>query len=147
MSTKILDKIKKAENKRQDILLQLLEKKEMVRGSFCQIYVKCGNKNCACAIGKGHSHKRMSWHEKGKSFSRAVPKEDYDWIQQMTNNFREYRKMRKELLKIEAKIRDLLDLNEESVLKKSRKGKSYLEVWKSSVSEVKHIKGSEMTKI
>jgi hypothetical protein len=130
MSTPIFDKIEKAEKERQELLLRLLKKEKMVRGSFCQIYVKCGKKNCSCVTGKGHSHKRMSWHEKGKSFSRAVPHEDYEWIEQMTNNFREYRKIRKEVLRIETKIRGLLDRHEEGVLKKSRKGKPYLEVWK-----------------
>jgi hypothetical protein len=130
MSTKTLEKIKKAENKRQDLLSKLLERDKMVRGSFCQIYVKCGKKNCVCNTGKGHSHKRMSWHEKGKSFSRAVPQEDCEWIKQMTDNFREYRTIRKEIEKMEMEINNLLDRHQEEILKKSRKGKTYLDVWK-----------------
>jgi len=146
MSTTILERIKKAENERQELLLKLLIEEKMVRGSFCQIYVKCGKKNCACVTGKGHSHQRMSWHEKGKSFSRAVPHEDYEWIEQMTNNFREYRKTRKEIMNIETTIRNLLDRHEEEILKKTRKKKSYLEVWKSLDSEAKHQKSSETVK-
>jgi hypothetical protein len=130
MSTKILEKIKIAEKKRQDLLSKLLGEDKMVRGSFCQIYVKCGKKNCVCNTGKKHPHKRMSWHEKGKSFSRAVPQEDCEWIEQMTNNFRQYRKTRKEIAKIEMEISNLLNRHEEEILKKSRKGKSYLDVWK-----------------
>lgn len=107
----------------------MLEEK-MVRGSFCQIYVKCGKKSCSCNAGKGHPHRRMSWHEKGKSFSRAVPQEDYEWIEQLTNNFRKYRRIRKAIAELEAEIRDLFDNHEDEVLRKSRKGKPYLEVWK-----------------
>jgi hypothetical protein len=136
MSTKILEKIEKAEQERQKLRSKLLKEEKMVRGSFCQIYVKCGTKSCWCATGKGHPHKRMSWHEKGKSFSRAVPREDREWIEQMTSNFREYRKTRKEIVKIETKIKALFDKREEEILKKTRKGKSYLDVWKSISSEV-----------
>lgn len=146
MSTNILNKIQKADNERQKLLMKLFENKKMVRGTFCQIYVKCGKANCWCVNGKGHSHKRMSWHERGKSFSRAVPREDYEWIEQMTNHFREYRNTRKKIIKMETTIGELLDLYEEDILKKTRKGKSYLEVWESKVSEAKHKKSSEIEK-
>ena len=135
MSIKILEKIEEAEKQRQELILRLLKEDKMVRGSFCQIYVKCGTKSCWCASARGHPHKRMSWHEKGVSFSRAVPKEDYEWIEQMTNNFREYRKIRKEIRKIETKIKNLLDRHEEEIVKKNRKRKPYLEVSKRLVSK------------
>jgi hypothetical protein len=128
MSTKILEKIKKKEEKRQALLSQLLKEKKMVRGSFCQIFVKCGKSPCWCINEKGHPHKRMSWHYKGKSYSRAVPKEDHQWIEEMTNNFREHRKMRKEIAKLENEIQKNLDQLEEYEIRKSIKGKKYLRV-------------------
>lgn len=102
---------------------------KMVRGSFCLIHVKCGKKSCRCRNGKGHPHSRMSWHEKGKSFSRAVPKVDREWIEEMTKRFREFRKIRREVVKLEKEIKNLLDQFEDEVVNKSRKGKAYLEVW------------------
>ena len=146
MSTMILNKIIKAEEKRKELISQLFEKKEMVRGSFCEIFVKCGTKSCYCNTGKKHSHKRMSWHEKGISFSRAVPREDYEWIEEMTNNFREYKKIRKEITKVEKEIVALLDRYEEAILKKSRKGKPYLDVSKLLNPETKPKKSSETSK-
>ncbi len=127
MSTKIFQKIQEKENKRQKLLSSLLENKEMVRGSFCQIFVKCGRATCWCTKGKGHPHKRMSLREGGKNFSRAVPKEDHVWVEEMTNNFREYREKRRQLGKLENEIRKLLDQLEEKCVKKTKKGKSYLE--------------------
>ncbi len=64
----------------------------------------------------------------------------------MTNNFREYRKIRKEIKKIDTKIEELLDQYEELILKKTRKGKAYLDVWKKHDSEGKHRKSSETAK-
>jgi len=49
MSSNILQKIREKEKKRQDILSSLLDSDKMVRGSFCQIYVRCGKSSCWCA--------------------------------------------------------------------------------------------------
>lgn len=142
MSTQILKKVRKKENERLELLSQLFESKEMVNGSFCQIYVKCGKKNCKCFSGKGHPHKRMSLSENGKKFSRAVPAEDYEWIEEMTNNFRSYKLIRRKLAKIDLEIKVLLDRFEENCIKQTRKGKSYLNVLKTN-SEGNCKKGSE----
>ena len=143
MSTIIFEKIKKTEKKRQDMISTILKEKEIVRGSFCEIHVKCGKKNCHCYSGQGHSHKRMSLRENGISFSRAVPREDYEWIQKMTDNFREYRNMRRQLVKLEDEIQELLDQLENEIVNRCRIGKSYLNV---SHSEAKPNKSSETKK-
>jgi len=128
MSTYTLKKIQNKEIQRQEIISQILEKKKMVKGSFCQIFVKCGKKNCHCSNNKGHPHRRMSLKEGGKAFSRAVPSLEHDWIQEMTNNYGEYRKLRKELSKLNKEIEDLLDVIEDNCLEQTKKGKAYLDL-------------------
>lgn len=118
------------ERRREAILNKLLAEKEMVRGTFCRIYVRCGKKSCKCCNGQGHPHDRMSWHDRGKSFSRAVPKEDHSWIAEMTNRFREFREARRELAELDAKIKNALDEYERAVVDETIQGRSYLEVWK-----------------
>lgn len=130
MTTKILEKIKKIEKQRQDLVVRLVEPRKMVRGTFCQIYVKCGKNNCWCKEGKGHPHRRMSISEGGKSHQRAVPKEEYAWIEEMTNQFREFRQLRREIVKLEKAMKNLLDKYEEEVVRKTKKGKIYLNVSK-----------------
>jgi len=103
MSTDMLKKIQENEKKRQKMIAELVGLKEMVRGSFCTIYVKCGKKYCRCNEGKLHPHQRMSLRENGKAFSRAVPKEEYEWITKMTGNYRQYQQLRKELNDLEKK--------------------------------------------
>lgn len=128
MASQILKKIKIKEKHFQEVLSKLFELKSMVWGSFCLIHVKCGNKYCQCKDGKLHPHRRMSWREGGRGLSRAVPKEDYSWIEEMTENYREFKKLRRELRSLEEEIDVLLDAYEEIVVKKTRKGKPYLEI-------------------
>lgn len=122
----MLQKIQKLEKRRQDIISEMFSINEMVWGSFCLIHVKCGKKYCKCNTGKLHPHHRMSWRENGKSISRAVPKEEHEWIEEMTGNYRKFRELRKQLIEIEDNIKSFLDTYEEGVVKKTRKGKSYL---------------------
>jgi len=142
MSNEIVKKVFACEETRQKLLSGLLKDREMVKGSFCAIYVKCGKKNCHCNSDKGHPHKRMSLCENGKAFSRAVPREEYDWIQEKTDSFREYRGMRRQLEKLEKEIHELLDCREEEITNRCKKGKPYLNV---SDSEAKPKKASETT--
>lgn len=142
MSRKIIEKIVSYDEKRQELLSHIIVDRKMVRGSFCEIHVKCG-KNCRCNSGRGHTHKRMSLRENGKSFSRAVPREEYEWIQEMTDNFRDYRNMRRQLAKLEKEIHELLDQYEHKIVTQCKKGKLYLNVGN---SERKSEKSSEKVK-
>jgi hypothetical protein len=129
MSLKFLQKIQLIEKERQELISQLSIDWQMVKGSFCQIFVKCGRKACWCYQEKGHPHKRMSLHEYGKNYSRAVPAEDYEWVEKMTTNYRRYRLIRRQLSKLENEIKRLIDQHEEKILKKTKKGKTYLEIF------------------
>ena len=124
----MLKKIHALEKKRQKILEEVLSTKKMVWGSFCLIHVKCGNPNCRCARGELHPHQRMSWRENGRGISRAVPKEEYAWIEEMTENYKNVRELRRALNTLNEEMNALLDQLEEHIVKKTRKGRVYLEV-------------------
>jgi len=70
----------------------------------------------------------MSLREDGKTFSRAVPKGEREWVQKMTNNYREFRNIRKELSTLDKELKELLTEFENELVKKSKKGKTYLKV-------------------
>ncbi len=128
-SRSFMKNIFEKEKKRTELIAKLLEEEKMVRGSFCVIHVKCGGANCRCAKGDLHKHTRMSWTERGKSFSRAVPKEDYEWIDEMTKRYREFKKIKREITKLDREIKNMIDKFEEKIVTKCRKKKSYLDVW------------------
>ena len=131
MSSTILRKIRTKEKARYKLVSELLELKEIVRGSFCTIHVKCGTRGCRCQNGQLHPHQRMSWREKGRDLSRAVPKEDRAWVKRMTDQYRRFRQLRKEITKIEKEIKQLLDDYEKALVNKTRKGRLYLDIWNS----------------
>jgi hypothetical protein len=127
MSRSIFKKILSLEKKRRELIENLFQIEEMVQGSFCLIHVKCGRSYCQCNHGKLHPHRRMSMRKDGKQISRAVPKKEYAWITLVTNNYREYRKIRKMLNSIEEEMNELLDLHANELVKTTSKGKAYLE--------------------
>lgn len=122
-------KIRNAEKKRQSIISALLDVSSMVRGSYALVHTKCGRRNCWCSQEKeGHPHSRITWSEQGQSVTRKVPSEDIDWIQEVTSNYKDFRRLRRELLQLENQIRRLLDAYESEVVRKTRKGRAYLQV-------------------
>lgn len=127
MSTKIYEKFLKLEKKRQQLSEQLFSIKEMIQGSFCLIHVKCGRSSCKCNQGRLHPHYRMSMRREGKQVSRAVPKEEHEWIAKVTDNYREYRRLLRSINKLDNQIKDLLDAYGKESVKKSSKKKSYLQ--------------------
>jgi hypothetical protein len=142
MSRSNYENFLKLEKKRQKLITKLFSIKEMVQGSFCLIHVRCGKKRCQCNQGKLHPHYRMSMRRNGKQLSRAVPKEEHAWIAEMTDNYREYRRILKALNVIEQEAKELLNMHEQELIQKSSKDKSYL-VIKTGNSETKFEKGSE----
>lgn len=127
MSRSIYKKVLELEKKRQELIEELFLIEEMVQGSFCLIHVKCGRSYCKCNQGQLHPHHRMSMRRNNKQVSRAVPKEDHDWITIVTENYRKYRKMRKMLNLTESKITELLDKHGNELVRKSSRNKIYLE--------------------
>lgn len=127
MSTTILKKVQALEKKRLELTENLFAIEEMVQGSFCLIHVKCGKKYCRCNSGELHPHYRMSMKKEGRQLSRAVPKEDYEWITRLTDNYKKYRKIRRMRNDLEEKIKKLLNSHEKKLIKKSSKKKRYLD--------------------
>jgi hypothetical protein len=84
----------------------------------------------------------MSMRRNGKQVSRAVPKEKHTWIAEMTNNFREYCKILKELNVIEDETKKLLNMHGKELIQKSSKDKPYL-MTETGDSEYKFGKGPE----
>lgn len=128
MARNIYKKILKIEEMRQKLLLELFSIREMVQGSFCLIYVKCGNKRCRCNHGELHPHYRMSMRRNGKQMSRAVPKDEYEWITKATENYRNFRTIVKKIVMLEDKSKKLINLYEKELVKRSSKGKAYLPI-------------------
>lgn len=130
MSTKKIGVIKKnlrgLEKQRKQILYELLDLKNLVRGSLATVYTKCGKDNCRCKKGKGHPHSRISWSEKSQGYTRKVPKNEIVWCLETTENYRTFRSLRHQLKILEAHTKNMLDDLENILVDGTRKNKSFL---------------------
>jgi len=98
----------------------------MIPGAFKEVYRKCGKPNCWCHDQPGHLLRRITWSEQGVSRTKAIPEQDVDWITRATSNYREFRRKRREIQKLDKSLKALLDSHEKEVVEKSRRSKDYL---------------------
>ena len=121
-------KIQRLELHRARVVSELLKVRVMLRGSFAVVHTKCGKPNCWCKDQKGHPHARLTWSEQGRPVTRKVPRNNTSWILKVTEDYRRFRSLRRQLNELEVKIKQLLDEFENTIIKETRKGKNFLTV-------------------
>jgi hypothetical protein len=99
----------------QDLLLR---PKEMVYGSFYEIYRRCGNPRCRCAKGDKHQAKVLSLQEDGKTRLVYVRRSDEIWVGEQAENYRIYQKHMARIRKINEEIFEILKELRDSKLKR-----------------------------
>lgn len=124
MST--LQRIRNLQRRRDQLLNEALAFRLMIPGAFKEVYRKCGKPNCWCHDQPGHLLRRITWSEQGVSRTKAIPEQDVDWITRATSNYREFRRKRREIQKLDKSLKALLDSHEKEVVEKSRRSKDYL---------------------
>lgn len=124
MST--LDRIKELEKQRTRILKQILSIAFMLPGGYKEVYCKCGKPNCWCYKKGGHLFRRITWSENGRSRTKAIPEEDISLIKELTGNYREIQKKRRQIKELEGVLKDLLGDHARDVIEKSRQLRDYL---------------------
>ncbi|MBA7579684.1 hypothetical protein ES708_21560 [subsurface metagenome] len=124
MST--LDRIKELEKQRTRILKQILSIGVMLPGAYKEVYCKCGKPNCWCQKKGGHLFRRITWSENGRSRTKTIPEEDINWIKELTGNYREFQKKRKQIRELEGILKNLLGEHARASIEKSRQLRDYL---------------------
>lgn len=106
----------------RELLEQLLQSPPLLRGSFRQVFTRCGKANCWCAqAAQGHPHARLTWSEQGQLTTRKVPPEAVNRVRQLTDNYRQFRSQRGQLLALELRLYQLLDGLEQALLTQAQK--------------------------
>lgn len=122
-------KLHKLEEKRQRLILELLEAGAMLRGSFSTTQRKCGTKTCWCAKqAGGHPYDRITWSENGKNYTRSIPKDDIEWIKKLTDEYKRFRTARASLRIINSQIEKVLNDIENKKTKHTRSKRDYLKI-------------------
>ena len=121
-SARLKQKLLALRRRGYDLLDQLLQRQPLLRGSFTQVYTRCGKSNCWCArSAKGHPQVRLIWSESGQLTTRKVSPQAADQVRELTGNYRQFRSMRRKLLILQEQMRDLLDQYEQSLIAKAQR--------------------------
>jgi len=93
----------------------------MIPGAYKEVYRKCGRLNCWCQCQeKGHPLKRITWTENGISRSKAIDEKDLPKIIMMTENYRQFRTIQKQLSNIDGQIQHDLEQFAQNVIEETR---------------------------
>ena len=103
------------------LLRQILRHQRLLRGSFHQVYTRCGKSNCWCAKAKkGHPHARLSWSEEGTMMTRRVGASEQKAVHQLTATYKRFGEQRRQLSALERQIQDRLDDYEKALIQQTR---------------------------
>ena len=128
MSTKNYKKKLRELQSRQDKLIrELLEVRPILKGTVNKIYTRCGKPNCWCADGSGgHAHIRISWNQNSKTVTRKIPAEELSRVRNLTENYRHFRSLRRQLSELNKQIKKALDCYQTALVEESRSGMLFL---------------------
>lgn len=119
--------IQKRNEQLSNSILKLSKETPMLPGTFGTVFVKCGYASCWCAndTGKAHPFNRITWSDNGKSRTKAIPEKDIPWIKEVTKNYRNFKKSKRDLKILQAKLKLEIDKWERQLVLKTRKTKEY----------------------
>lgn len=104
------------------LLRRILRPEQMLRGSFHQVYTRCGKAHCWCAKAKkGHPHTRLTWSEEGVMMTRKVGTAERKAVLKLTEVYKRFGEQRRELTALHQQIQDWLDDYEKAIVHQSRK--------------------------
>ena len=119
-------KLKNIETKHNGILKEILGIQQMLPGTFNEVYCKCGRKNCWCyKSDNGHPFRRIIWSEQGKQKIKSIPLKDVPWIKMATENYRTFRRKKRELKNVSEEMQKVLEEHAKIIIKKTRQKKGY----------------------
>ncbi len=89
----------------------VLQQRELVKGSVYLLQTRCGNASCHCAKPQGplHSATVLSWSQSGKTRIRSLAAGDRARIRRLTENYRRLRQARAALIKLHRQALGAID--------------------------------------
>ena len=89
----------------------ILQPRDLVKGSVYLLKTRCGNASCHCAKPDGplHSSTVLSWSQSGKTHIRSLAAGDRARIRRLTENYRRLRQARATLIKLHKQALEAID--------------------------------------
>jgi len=89
-------------DRHQQLVDELLEVRQLVKGSVYELRTRCGKPTCHCAAPDGARHLTpvLSWSDRGHTRLRSLSSKDLARVQRLTDNYRQFRQRRAALVKL-----------------------------------------------
>ena len=98
-------------------LRQVLQVRQLLKGSVYQLRTRCGHPSCHCAKpdGQRHSATVLSWSEAGRTRLRSIPASERARVRQWAEQYRRLRQTRVALSRLHQQILHAIDRLEEAL--------------------------------
>ena len=105
-----------------NIKKSFMVRKPMLNGGVYKTKTRCGNPKCRCMReGKLHVIWRYYYTEDGKNKVKTLKEHEIIKYTELTERYKNYRKARMRLVKINKRIIEILNLIEEALIKRGEK--------------------------
>jgi hypothetical protein len=91
------------------LLEKFLGREPILPGSLYTLRRRCGKPTCRCAKGKLHASTVLSYRGQGRPQNITPPPEQLPAVQKLTDDYRQFRQARSQLLRLEREILKLVD--------------------------------------
>ena len=109
------------QRRQEKLFRELLEMRPILKGTVNKIYTRCGKPNCWCAdSSKGHAHIRITWNQNIKTVTRKIPADKLSRVRNLTDNYRHFRSLRRQLSELNIQIKQMLDCYQTALIEDSR---------------------------
>ena len=106
---KIIENILELERIQKRLMRFLLRERQYAIGSVSVVHRKCGKPTCHCATNKGHEQTLFLFKDrKGKRICKLVRIKDQEYMQEIGDNYREFKLKLRELRATQNKIEEKL---------------------------------------
>ena len=101
----------------QRLIENLLQVRQLLKGSVYELKTRCGKPSCHCAAPDGARHRSpvLSWSHRGKTQLRSLPAKELDRIRRLTENYRQFRQSRAALVKLHQRTLTTIDRLEKAL--------------------------------
>ena len=91
------------------LLESFLGREPLLPGSMYTLRRRCGKPTCHCARGELHASTVLSYRGQGRPQNITPPPEQVSAVQRLTDDYRQFRRARTQLLRLQRQVVDLIN--------------------------------------
>lgn len=107
--SRIRQRIAQLSRQRQAAERVLLGRGQLLKGSVIEVQRTCGKSRCKCGKGQKHICYQLSASIEGRTRTRNVPRKDLARVQELTKNYRRFRRARATWVRLNEQIIEMIN--------------------------------------